>query len=251
MSYLQGFIILFGILLLSIHKCQANEQIDAIFGYAPSETPLNVGIGFGVLEGMTFEGSVEINPHINLRLAHAQGVKYKKYDRYLDYDYRYYTNGGMTSLMLDYFPFKRGFFLSFGYVRNNFKIQGDSQIPEGSSYSFGGMELLGINLISLSATATEDITLDGKIRWKESGPRFSLGWFFDLSKNLNLKMEFGALFFGEPELYLVTSGEVNGENVNNIVEVNEEKEQQIKSFDKDASKYDILPVVHVGLNYRF
>ncbi|BBP44778.1 hypothetical protein THMIRHAS_01510 [Thiosulfatimonas sediminis] len=194
---------------------------------------------------------MRLHRNVNLRLQHAQGLEYEKYERYLSYDYHYYTDGSMTSLTADFHPFDNGFFLSTGYVLNRFKIKGDSEIPQGSRQSLGSLNVLGIPLISATATATDDITLDAKIRWREHGPRLSTGWLFDVDRHFLIRFEIGALFFGDPTLILVTDGEVDGTDINQIDVVNEERSEQIDSFDKKAGKYDVLPIFNFGMNYRF
>ncbi|CAN8141059.1 hypothetical protein J3998_10805 [Thiomicrorhabdus sp. 6S2-11] len=239
------------ILLSSLSLNVSYVKADDFFSINPPKNPFSIGVGFGAVEGLMFESSVRVNKKLNLRFQHAQGLKYKKYDRYEEFDYRYYTDGSMTSFIFDFHPLENGFFLSAGYVRNNFKVKGDSMIPEGTTRNLGTLNLIGIPLISANATATNDLTLDAKVRWKEFGPRIATGWLFEFNDHFSLRMEVGALIFGDPELSIVTNGEVDGTDVNQIDAVNEERDEQQDNFDGEADKYDLLPIFNFGMNYRF
>lgn len=239
------------LLVVSFWLGMSPAKADDFFSVNPPPNPFSIGVGFGAVEGLMFEGSARLNQKLNLRLQHAQGLKYRKYDRYLEYDYRYYTEGSLTSFIFDFHPLENGFFLSAGYVVNRFNVKGDSMIPEGSSRSLGSLNVLGIPLISATATATDDITLDAKVRWREHGPRIATGWLFEVDPHFSIRMELGALIFGNPELILITQGEVDGTDINQIDVVNEERSEQIENFDKEAKKYDLLPIFNFGMNYRF
>ena len=215
------------------------------------ERPISVGLGFGAVEGILLEGTIKFSPTVRFRFQHAGGLEYNKYERYDRYDYRYRTDGNLTSLILDVHPLQNGFFLSAGYVQNSFNLRGSSTIPEGEAKETNTVSLLGLPLFATQVENTDDINLVAKVRWREEGPRLATGWLFDVNKHLSFRMEVGALFFGEPDLSLVTTGEIGGVDINDIEGFEGELQAQEDNFKDGAKDFDMLPIMNFGLNYNF
>lgn len=157
-----------------------------------------------------------------------------------------------AALQLDYAPFGGNFRISPGMLAmNNINVKAVGIVAGGSKISLGDGEYTSSKSDPLKATATM------KFGYNLS-PMLTMGFRSILPQRWNLVMpvEFGAVYNGGPKLAFDMQGSACDANgycgkISTNPEAIQDIDREKKSWADSISKYSFLPVVSIGLGYRF
>ncbi|MBF6058937.1 hypothetical protein [Thiomicrorhabdus sp.] len=214
-------------------------------------TPFAVGAGYGTFAGPTVEVVYSFDRYLSFRGSFSTGMPLKQKNTEEEFDYFLESSGRINRLGLDYHPFANGLFFSVAYVRHNFKVSGNSSKEAGYSQNLATYSLLGIDLISVNATATEDLNAVGLVDWRKEGTMFSMGWAYGPERGWGLMFEIGAVLLNSPTVVLSGSGEINGTNINDSQDAQDAIKDEQAKVEADLSQYDFIPIIQAGVTYRF
>jgi len=148
--------------------------------------------------------------------------------------------------LLDFHPTGGGFRLSAGIYNNSNNMDVDATGLNNSNVEIGGRRY------DLS-----NATLNTKVTFKSSAPYLGIGWgnAVDRESKFSLTTDLGILFQGEPSAKLSTKGTVKDVQTGTAADVSvlnsELAMEELKLNDGDLKKFKLLPVVSLGVNYRF
>ncbi|WP_319380598.1 hypothetical protein [Thiomicrorhabdus sp.] len=214
-------------------------------------TPFAIGAGYGTFAGPTFEVVYSFDRTLSFRGSFSTGMELKQKNNADEFEYFLESSGRINRLALDYHPFSNGLFFSVGYVRHNFKVSGNSSKPEGYSKNIETFSLLGLDLISVNATATDDLNAVGQVDWRKEGTMFSMGWAYGPERGWGFMFEIGAVLLNSPTVVFKGTGEINGTDVNDSQDIQDAIDEEQAKVESDLSEYDFIPIVQAGVTYRF
>lgn len=194
-----------------------------------------MGVKAGTL-GAGIEGIAFINSNFDARL----GINAFEYDYSAtkdDVKYDLGLNLLSASLLLDWYPFKGGFRISGGALINENKL--DLTAQSQGTYLIGGT--------SYSSAQTGSLT--GDLDFNEIGPYLGIGFGRPFGKkgNWGLSLDIGAVYQGEPNVTLASSGGTLSGNAAFQADIEREKDNLKESIDD----YKYYPVVSLALTYKF
>ncbi len=148
--------------------------------------------------------------------------------------------------ILDFHPMGGGFRLSAGLYNNANNMDVDATGVNNSDVEIGGRRY------DLS-----NATLNTKVSFKSTAPYIGIGWgnAADSSSKFSMTSDIGILFQGEPSAKLTTKGTVIDKQTGTVADVSllnsELAKEESNLNDSDLKKFKLLPVVSLGVNYRF
>lgn len=185
---------------------------------------VGVGVKASTL-GLGAELGVTLSDHFTTRLA-LNKYKYSD-DQTIDgIDYTADLDLKSTALFLDWSPFSNGsLHLTVGYVKNDSELDASAT----GDYTFG------------NNPGTFTTTVNTTVKFG-SGPYVGIGWGNVPAPGIGLTFELGVLKSGPPEASLSESSKlVPAEDI--------AKEEQ--NIQDELNKYDVYPVVSLGLSIGF
>ncbi len=221
-------------------KTKANKKLAdkgnaGGFGLTAKVSTLGIGVDltYGIMDKLNVRlnlngGSLNIDNEI-------EGINY-------DGKLNLQSVGGL----LDFHPTGGGFRVSAGIYNNSNNMDVDASGINNSNVEIGGRRY------DLS-----DATLNTKVTFKSTAPYLGLGWgnAADKDSKFSLTTDLGVLFQGEPSAKLSTKGTVKDVQTATAVDVSilngELAKEEVKLNDGDLKKFKLLPVVSLGMNYRF
>jgi hypothetical protein len=189
--------------------------------------------GFGV------EGQFQAAPQINLR-AGADFFQYDETFSSSDVDYAGEIEFNTASAFVDYHPFDNGFFVSGGgYV-------GDRTVD------FSATSNSNAEIGNVIFTPTQIGTLQGEADFGGFAPFVGVGFnnTFRTAGRIGFKAVVGAAFGQDPDVTLRRSGGATLPT-NIQQQFDAELKNEERELEQDAEDFKTLPVVQVGLTYRF
>jgi hypothetical protein len=223
-----------------------------VSGAAMAESgKFGIGVNYGLLSGAGLEGTYVINPMFQARASISGGMDLSATDKSGDFDYAYSLKNGQKRLALDWHPFEGNFFVSGGYAINDYALQADATAgTAGQKVSIGNDSYTVVNPVSLRATAN----------WSNA-PTLSFGWGNSPEKGFGFLFEAGMIYTGAATYDLVaTKGTANavigGTAYNNLdlttdPRVKASLAAEKAKVEKNVAQMDFLPILQLGLNYRF
>lgn len=214
---------------------EAKKSNAGNFGLSAKISTL--GLGLDLTYGITdkLNGRFNINGGSFDASGEQDGINY---DGNLDLK----SIGGV----LDYHPTGGEFRLSVGLYNNSNKIDVNATGVNNSDVEIGGRRY------DLS-----NATLNTKVGFKSTAPYIGVGWgnAVDHKAKFSVTTDFGILFQGQPEAKLSTTGNVIDKQTGqqaDVSDLNGELAEEEKNLnDSDLKKFKILPVISLGMNYRF
>jgi len=196
-----------------------------------------LGLGLDLTYGITdkLNGRFNINGGSLDASGEQDGINY-------DGNLELQSIGGI----LDYHPTGGEFRLSVGLYKNSNKIDVNSTGINNSDVEIGGRRY------DLSKA-----TLNTNVGFKSTAPYIGLGWgnAVDSSSKFSITTDFGILFQGQPEVKLSTTGNVIDKQTGTKADVSvlnaELAKEEENLNDSDLKKFKLLPVISLGMNYRF
>ena len=151
---------------------------------------------------------------------------------------------GAIPISLDVFPFRNWFRLSGGVAINFTGIEGTA-VPQ---------ELIGFDIVKIGDNnyATDAIgQLKTEVKVNRVSPYFGIGFSNPIKRfgRLGFFADLGLLYHGAPSVTLTTSTIPTFEE--GILMLREDLAKQTQLMEDEAKDYKILPVVQLGLSYRF
>ena len=209
--------------------------------YAAAASPIGISAKAGTM-GLGIDLTYSINDYFKLRGGYSQ----------MEFNRNFTSNGsqfngklklGGWDLLLDAHPFANGFRLSAGaYIPSTqFNLTGT---PTGAgSYTING------NTYSSSQVSS----LDGSAKYSGVKPYLGLGYdTFNSANNggLYFTSDIGVIFSGAPKVSL-TATCAAGTSVGICSALNSDVTAQQQTINNTLSKYNLLPVLQLGVGYRF
>lgn len=190
----------------------------------------NVGLGLELTVGLTDN----INTRFNIN-----GYKYNEDYTEDGISYDADIKLSMLGALVDWHPFSNGFRLSGGLYLNGNKVTGHAQ---GAGLVQIGDTTYNLNEVYLDA----DIDLGNTV-----APYLGIGFGNAVNPNRrwNFAADLGVAFTGKPKVDL-TGGVVPGSLIN-INDFQDDIQREEDNLEKDLEDYNILPMISVGVSYRF
>lgn len=141
-----------------------------------------------------------------------------------------------ANLLIDYHPFKGNFRLTGGVLWNDNEAFGVADTENG------------VRIGNIRFTQEQIGDLTGDITVNEFAPYLGLGWGKALGKSgWGFSAELGAVFTGKPEVRLQSA---NGEFSSNPILLGELRREE-QDLQDELDRFEVYPVVSVGLSYSF
>jgi hypothetical protein len=141
---------------------------------------------------------------------------------------------GAVPIAVDVFPFKNWFRLGGGVLINMNEVKGTAQASGGT-----------VNIGDATYRLTDLGQVEGKIKFNRVAPYFGLGFNNPIKKSghWGFFADLGLLYHGNPYASLTTSKTVP------TLQSNIDKE--VQSINQDLKDYTIIPVIQMGISYKF
>ncbi len=212
-------------------------------------------LGFGANVKGKFSDSLGVR--VSFEMASADDVEIDAED--LTYNFDVDLNDMM--FIADWHPLQGSFRTSAGLMINGTNVKG--RISPNEDSEFGGAAFT-FNDVEYS---TKDIGyVDTKVDFDPVAPYIGIGWdtSFNKAKGFGFTFDLGVAFQGAARVeYAVTYTELKktgNETVDKaaqdkrnklIKELNSNLEEEKKILDDELDKYQILPYISIGVNYKF
>lgn len=200
----------------------ASTLASAEIGVGVKASTLGAGIELGIPLSERFVARAALNKYSREDDQTIDGIDYEA-----DLDLK------SSALFLDWHPFKGTFHLTVGYVNSGSELNAMAT-PVGA-VDIGGNTYDG-SLIDFTLNGTVDLG---------SGPYIGLGWGNVPAAGLGFTFEVGAVQQGTPDASLRVSGADAG--LINQADVDQEE----RNMQDDLDKFELYPVVSLGISYGF
>jgi hypothetical protein len=212
-----------------------------------------VGIGVRVSTlGVGFQTGVALTHKLNVR----GGASFFSYSRTFNYNgisYKGNLDFRNGDLLLDWFPFGKGFHLSGGaLIYNGNKINASASAPAGQSFSLGSTTYFSGN--------TNPITGTGNLSFRKAAPEvlFGFGNLVPRTRHFSFVFDAGVAFAGIPQTKIALQGtactdfaQTNCVNAATDPTVQSNIIAQQSKLSNKAKYAQYWPIVSMGFGYRF
>ena len=205
----------------------------AVLAQTDSRFALGAQIG---TPGAGVQAQFAVNRHLVLRGSYDV-LQWERDDTYSDVDYSADVDFQSPGAFIDIHPFGNAFFVSGGAYFGDRSV--DLAADEGESIRIGGTEF----------TAEEVGRLTGRIDLESTAPFLGLGYdnTFTRANRWGVRAVAGAVFGDAPTVSLSSVGGTLSDNALFQALVDLEAED----LQEDADDYKVLPVIQLGVSYRF
>lgn len=222
---------------------QKQFLVAAVVGFA-SLAAQAADVGVSAELGTTGIGahiSVPVQKQLNARFGvNAFNYSYDGSTSDVTYDFKLKLQ--TADALLDWHPMDNGFRVTAGAVYNGTKITGSGRPSATGTYTLNGR----------TYSIAQIGTLDGKVDFRKAAPYLGIGWGNAVKNDkggFGFTADVGVLFQGSPRTSLTNSNcnataLVCTQLANDVAAENARLKDEVKDF-----KY--LPVVRVGVSYRF
>ena len=201
------------------------------------ETPRRFAVGVQAgTPGLGFQAQYSINDYVVLRGGYDV-LQWQTDDTYDGVDYDADIDFQSPGAFIDLDPFKNGLFVSGGAYFGDRSIDLDATPTEN------------VNIGGAIFTPEQVGRLSGRIDLENTAPFLGLGYddTFSRDRRFGFRVLAGAAFGDSPRVNLNASGGT----LSDQPLLQERLAQEERQIQEDADDYKILPVVQIGLNYRF
>jgi hypothetical protein len=189
--------------------------------------------------GTGFDLVMPINEGLNLRLGHANYSADREVTE-KNVNYQAQLNLGGTNVLADWFPSKSSRFRwTLGAYSPKYQLTGQARPGEGGT--------IEINNVAYPAAALG--TLDLSVKWGGVKPYLGLGFdgFRHAKAGLYFNVDAGVILAGSPKVSL----NANCPSAEVCAAIESDLRAEEAQLDADFQKLKYLPVVQVGVGYRF
>ena len=208
--------------------------------YAEQASEFNgfkAGVGVSLTQGLGVEIGYSLTESLSLR-GNYYRFDTDKNDDIDGIDFDLNIDLQNTGLYLDYHPFTsnyQGFRLTAGLINNGNSLDATGTPTNGN---------FDINGVTYSAAQVG--TLSADVGFKSTAPYLGIGYDKNLYDNLDIVADLGVIFQGSADVTYTANGAIANDP---SFQANLAAEQASAQSDLDDYKY--LPVVKVGMQYRF
>jgi hypothetical protein len=214
--------------------------------------PFSIGVG---VRASTLGAGLDIAVPLGSRMNVRTGVNVFDFSHDLSRDG--ITYGGAVHLrsvqaLLDFFPHGGAFHISPGalYMKKS-QFSATASVPGGSLFSLNGVDYM--------SSASDPVIGGAGIETNQLAPMVMIGWgnLLPSSRHFSLSFEVGAAYIGSPKVALAMLGSVcdtTGANCRSIASdatVQQNIAGEITKLNKSASPFQAIPVISLGIGYRF
>lgn len=202
----------------------------------------NVGLSLKVgTAGLGFDFSYSFDPHFNVRTGYSIANVSRTVNS-SDMNQRGKLELSNADLLADYYPWAQGFRVTGGLNVVNVNFKGHAEKTAGGLIYFNGVPY----------SSTEVGSADLNVKWNGAKPYLGIGYDGFNSRQtagLYFTTDVGVIFSGSPKVKLDTTCIASNAIIcNNIDQDSKAQQEQVK---KDLHSIKWLPILQVGLGYRF
>jgi len=158
-----------------------------------------------------------------------------------DVDYDFKLKLATVDALVDYFPMNGGFRVTSGIVYNGNKFEATGRPKGNGTYTFNGNTYMASSVGSVNAEVT----------FKKVAPYLGIGWGNAVAadKGWGFSGDVGILFQGAPKSALSNRGCTASAAVCNQIGTDVQAEN--RSLQSEMDDFKLLPVVRIGVSYKF
>lgn len=184
----------------------------------------------------------KINPHLNTRVGiNAFGFDLTYDETRASYDSE--VNLFNIGTTLDYYPFeKSGFNVSLGVIYNDNNADGVAVASD----------IVDVDLGAFNIDVNDLLNVNAKVETSRNfAPYLGIGWGNPIAGSLRLWGNLGVMFPGSPEVELSPDFLLNQDIVPDNIkqEIQDNLDEEEESIEEDLDRFNIYPVVSIGLSY--
>lgn len=203
-----------------------------------------VGLSIGVFNGIGLTYQKPLSDRIGVRLELTTAPFDSNFTQGgIEYDINYQKNN--VGVLLEWQPAWDFFYLAGGIYAGEHNWQLKAK-PHGNSWEIGDHTYISNN-----------IRLRGEAAFAKSAPYLGLGFRVPVpAHNLTFKVDLGMLYIGKGALSYNAYGTFTDPLTSNQVSVanaqfQQDLENERAGLEKEIEDYSLLPMLHVGMAYRF
>ena len=186
----------------------------------------------------------KIQPQLNGRVgvnAFGFGLDYEETRGSYDADVNLFN----VATAIDYYPFKKsGFYTSLGVVYTNNNADGVAQASSIFDVEVAGLDITADELLDVNA----DFETSNNF-----APYLGIGWGNPVSGKLGFWANVGVMFPGSPKIELSPNYKVDRNLLSAEVqqEIQDSLLEEEQAIEEDLDRFDIYPIISLGLSYSF
>jgi len=207
-----------------------------------SAAQANVGVSAEV--GTTGAGvhlTMPVLDNLNARVG-VNAFSYSYDGSTSDVDYNFKLKMQTLDVLADYHPFAgSGFRVSGGLIYNGNKIEANARPNANGTYTINGH----------TYAASTVGALNGKMDFRKIAPYLGIGWGNAVAKEskLSFTSDIGVMFQGSANASLTSSGCTA--SVASCTQLASDLATENNKLNDKLSKFNLYPVVRVGMGYKF
>lgn len=212
-------------------------SMTSMTAFADDHSKITVGVGASVTQGFGVDLGYDLTESLRVR------GNYYSYDDNesdtidgINFDVNLELEN--TGLFVDYHPFSSkhsGFRLTAGAISNGSSLSATG-VPVGGNYTIDGTTYTAAQVGSLAA----------EVEFDSFAPYLGLGYDLSVTENLALVSDLGIMFQGSPTVNYTANGTLASDPT-----FMADLEAERRSAEDDLSDFEYMPILKVGIQYRF
>ena len=190
--------------------------------------------------GLGLHASIPLKPALNARFG-VNALRSSTDENTNDVNYDFKLKLTTVDALIDYFPMEGAFRVSGGIVYNANKFEANGR-PKGSgTYTFNG------NTYAASAVGS----LNAEVTFNKLAPYLGIGWGNPVAadKGWGFSSDIGVVFQGKPKAALSNRGCTASAAV--CTQIASDIQVERRSLQAEMDDFKLLPVLRVGVSYKF
>ncbi len=190
--------------------------------------------------GVGLHGSVPLKPSINARFG-FNALRYSTEENTNDVNYDFKLKLATVDALVDYFPMDGAFRVTGGVVYNGNEFEGTGRPKGNGTYTFNGS--------TYPASSVGSVV--GEVTFKKLAPYLGLGWGNAVAadKGWGFSTDIGVIFQGKPKSSLSNRGCTATAAV--CTQIASDIQAENRSLQAEMDDFKTLPVIRVGVSYKF
>lgn len=189
--------------------------------------------------GVGIHLSAPITPSLQARVG-GNFFSYSRDGNTDDVEYEFDLKMRTLDALLDYYPMAGSFRLTGGVVYNGNRLDAVGRPQANGTYTIDGT----------TYSVTDVGTVNGEVKFRRLAPYLGIGWGSAAAgPGWNFAADIGALFQGEPRTSLTSSGCTASADL--CAQFAEDLAAENARLSEEVSDFKVLPVIRIGVTYRF